>query len=306
MQICLVFNPVARGDKARHLRRHLDNLAARCVLKPTAKAGDARLLAAQAAQEGFSTIVAAGGDGTLNEVLNGIGDVPGAFNRVRLGVLPLGTVNVFAREMKIPFDVRRAWDIICRGHETAIDLPLAEFVSVPSLSSGSISDKKTERRYFIQLAGAGLDSRAIELVNWELKKKIGPLAYVAAGFQAVRETHPLITAETEREFASGELILLGNGRFYGGNFPLFPKANLQDGLLDTCIFPKANFAQIIRAGFGLLTGRLHQFCQTQQLQSSDVTLRSSSRVILQLDGDNVGELPARISILPRALRVITP
>ena len=96
-KICVVFNPTARGDKARRFRKSLEELRERCVLKPTDAAGAARRLAAEAVQEGFSTIVAAGGDGTLNEVLNGIGDVEGGFERTRLGVLPLGTINVFAR-----------------------------------------------------------------------------------------------------------------------------------------------------------------------------------------------------------------
>jgi hypothetical protein len=98
--ICVIFNPAARGNKARHFRRQLDAIGSQCALKATAAPGDARRLAAEAVDDGFDLIVAAGGDGTVNEVLNGIGDAPDGFARARLGVLPLGTVNVFARELE--------------------------------------------------------------------------------------------------------------------------------------------------------------------------------------------------------------
>ena len=123
MRTCVIFNPAARGEKATRFRRHLDAIGEQCKLKLTTAAGDARRLATEAVQEGFEILVAAGGDGTLNEVLNGIGDASGGFDRVRLGVLPLGTVNVFARELAIPSRLEKAWDIIRAGHQTRIDLP---------------------------------------------------------------------------------------------------------------------------------------------------------------------------------------
>src|SRR5262249_42830972 len=88
VRVCVIFNPTARGEKAKRFRRHLDEISAQATLKQTAKAGDARRLAAEAVLEGFDTIAAAGGDGTLNEVLNGIGDAPDGFVRARLAVLP--------------------------------------------------------------------------------------------------------------------------------------------------------------------------------------------------------------------------
>src|SRR5271165_6284868 len=95
---CVIFNPTARGEKARRFRRHLDEIATQSELKLTAAVGDARRLAAEAVRQGCQQIVAAGGDGTVNEVLNGMAEVPGGFEAAALGVLPLGTVNVFARE----------------------------------------------------------------------------------------------------------------------------------------------------------------------------------------------------------------
>ena len=222
MRTCVIFNPAARGDKARHFRHHLDAIGTAGTLKLTAAAGDARRLAAEAVNEGFEVIVAAGGDGTLNEVLNGIGDVPDGFESARLGVLPLGTVNVFARELAIPTKLDAAWAAIRQGRETRIDLPRVEY-----RASGT-----PQRCFFAQLAGAGLDARAIELVQWQLKKKIGPLAYIVAGLKALLGAPSKVTAAGGGHSATGELVLIGNGRFYGGRFRLFPKADLRDGLLD--------------------------------------------------------------------------
>src|SRR5580692_4028387 len=127
LRICVIFNPAARGNKARRFRRHLDEMAQQSVFKATTAPGDAQKFAAAAVTEGFDLLVAAGGDGTVNEVLNGIGDVPNGFERVRLGVLPLGTVNVYAREMRIPLRLEHAWVMLRRAKETKIDLGRVDY-----------------------------------------------------------------------------------------------------------------------------------------------------------------------------------
>ena len=296
MKTCIIFNPAARGEKAKHFRDHLAALSSRVTLKPTYAAGAGRPLAAEAVREGFETIVAAGGDGTVNEVLNGIGDEPDGFARARLGVLPLGTINVFARELRIPSGFEAAWRIIERGNESLIDLPQAEFVK-----NGFV-----QRRYFAQLAGAGLDSRAIELVDWKQKKAIGPLAYVVAGFKALAEAKPQIIASAAHAGAQGELVLIGNGRYYGGSFELFPKADLRDGLLDVTVFPKVNWTTLLRSGWGWLTSQIHSAAGCHTFQAQTFTLTAAGNVALELDGDNVGHLPATFSVRSRALRVLVP
>src|SRR5213594_1760111 len=123
MKIAIIFNPSARGEKAAKFRDHLEGLSKECVLKPTFSAGGGRSLATEAVREGCEVIVAAGGDGTVNEVLNGIGDEPDGFARVRFGVLPLGTINVFARELRMPTRFDAAWAVIRQARESRIDLP---------------------------------------------------------------------------------------------------------------------------------------------------------------------------------------
>jgi YegS/Rv2252/BmrU family lipid kinase len=292
---CLIFNPSAQGGRAGRFGPHPAIPGGQCVFLATSAPGDARRLAAQAVRDGFQTIIAAGGDGTANEVLNGIADVPGGLRAVRLGILPLGTGNVFARELRLPLRARRAWKVLAQARERTIDLGRAQF-TLAGLP---------QRRYFLQLAGAGLDSRAIELTEWNVKTKIGPFAYLLAAFKALSEKRPLVTVQAGETLA-GEWVAVGNGRFFGGPVPLFPSARLDDGLLHICVLPKTGFFILPAALAGLAVGRMHQFCRARQLTAPVLTLASPARVLLQLDGENVGELPATLSVEPKALRVIVP
>ena len=296
MRICVIFNPAARGNKARHFRRQLNAIGLQCALKATTAPGDARRLAAEAVGEGFDLIVAAGGDGTVNEVLNGLGDAPDGFARARLGVLPLGTVNVFARELKIPLRIERAWDVLQRGREMRIDLPRVEF------SANCIR----QQRYFVQLAGAGMDARAIELVDWGHKKKIGPLAYLIAGLKALREQKLKIIVRAEGREVTGELVLIGNGHLYGGPLGVFPPADLRDGLLEICVFPRVNWLIFLRCLPDFVVRRRLPERVVQRVRAAAFELDGEPAAAFELDGEWVGHLPATFSVEREKLRVIVP
>ena len=296
MRTCVIFNPAARGNKATHFRRQLDAIGSQCALKATTAPGDARRLAAEAVGEGFDLVVAAGGDGTVNETLNGLGDAPDGFEKARLGVLPLGTVNVFARELRIPLRIERAWEVLQQGRETRIDLPRVDF----------FANGIRQQRRFAQLAGAGFDARAIELVDWSHKKKIGPLAYVIAGWKALRERQPKITVRTGDQSVTGEFVLVGNGRFYGGPVPAFPQADLRDGLLDICILPWLNWWTLMRCAPGLLTNRKPPASIAQFIQAAQFDLAGEPKTAFELDGEWVGHLPATFSVERERLRVVVP
>jgi YegS/Rv2252/BmrU family lipid kinase len=292
----VIFNPAARGEKARRFRRQLDAIGALCAFKATTAPGIARRLAAEAVRDGFDLIAAAGGDGTVNEVLNGIGDAPDGFARARLGVLPLGTVNVFARELKIPLRVERAWEVLQRGRELKIDLPRVEF-SVNGV---------LKKRYFCQLAGAGLDARAIELVDWQHKKQVGKLAYVIAGLKALCEKKPQITVRANGQNATGELVLVGNGRFYGGSFAILPLADLRDGRLDICVLPRVNWTALLRSAPGLLLRGKLPASVAQHLSAETFELTSETAAAFELDGEWVEKLPVTFAIEREKLRVVVP
>jgi YegS/Rv2252/BmrU family lipid kinase len=296
MRTCVIFNPVAKGNKARQFRAHLGELSGEAELRATSKPREATQLATQAIAEGFQTIVAAGGDGTLNEVVSGFAEAGRAGEQARLGVIPLGTVNVFARELGIPLQARAAWRVVMAGRERRIDMPVAEFQS----------RGKPCARAFAQLAGAGLDALAVERVSWTWKKLVGPLAYVMSGLSAMWARHARIRAEAGNESAEGELILIGNGRLYGGNFELFPGAQLDDGLLDVTIFSRVTWLALLRCGISLVTrGRLPKNA-ARHFRTEAIKLSSTEHVPFELDGELVGELPVTFRGCGRKLRVVVP
>jgi len=296
VRTCVIFNPAAKGQKAARFSRCLDAIAAQCVLKQTTAPGAARKLAAEAVGEGFETIIAAGGDGTLNEVLNGLGDAPNGFARARVGILPLGTVNVFARELGLPTQPDEAWSVLQQACESRIDLGCTEHQS-----AGAV-----RRDYFVQLAGAGLDARAIELVSWPLKKRVGPFAYVYAGLKALIEKPAEITVTTAGKTVAGQLVLIGNGSLYGGPFRVFPGADMRDGLLDVCVFRRASWWTLLRCGPPLLLWRRVPEAAVMRLRVESFELSASSRTPFEIDGELAGRLPVKIALMRNALRVLVP
>lgn len=296
MRACVIFNPTAKGDKARHFREHLDTVARDATLLQTTGPGDAGRLAAQAVRDGFDTVVAAGGDGTLNEVVNGLASEPDAPGRVRLGVLALGTVNVFARELGLPLKFEAGWEIVLKGKEKRVDLAKAEW--------GDGAAKRV--RYFCQLAGAGLDARAIELMDWRLKKRIGPLAYVVAGVKVLFEKSAEIKVSGVGWETRGQLVLMGVGKLYGGRFQLFPEARLDDGELHGCVFARANLLTVAWVlPVLLLRGKLPESA-VKRFLGATVSLEADGKVPFEVDGELVGKLPVKLSVEPRRLRVIVP
>ena len=127
VRIGLIFNPTAQGDKARFLQQQLDEIRDECVLMPTEGPGHAEVLAEEAVASGCEVVVAAGGDGTIQEVSNGLVRHPEGLERSALAVLPLGTVNVLARELRIPLDFDSAWRVIQQGATSRVDLPWIDF-----------------------------------------------------------------------------------------------------------------------------------------------------------------------------------
>ncbi|MCG3147354.1 MAG: Diacylglycerol kinase [Verrucomicrobiae bacterium] len=277
-RIFVIFNPAARGEKSQQLRRFLEAKQSACVtLAPTERTGDATRLAAQA--DPRDIVVAAGGDGTINEVVNGL-------TGGTLGILPLGTVNVFAKELGIPANIESAWRVIEAGQTRLVDLGCAEFAG--------------QRRAFVQLAGVGFDARAVRAASWQLKKRIGPLAYVWAGLKTLTGDNPPVSAGNH----TGAAIFIGNGRFYGGRFPLFPAAKLDDGLLDVCVLDKLNLMNLGRYGPAILFGKHPGLRGVRYFQTAELTCRSVAGTPFELDGEDAGDVPVTFSLKPRALRLI--
>jgi YegS/Rv2252/BmrU family lipid kinase len=282
----LIFNPKARSQKGGRVLRFFMQHANRFALYATRHAGEAHELARRFAAAGEPVVIAAGGDGTLNEVVRGL-----AGTSTILGVLPAGTMNVFAREMGIPFDsLERAFAVIESGHICEIDL--FEANGTP----------------FVQMAGVGFDARVIEETSWESKKMLGPLAYLLAAVKVLGEKPPLmqvICADGRRE--TGVAVLAGNGSLYGGQFRFFRNADNRDSKLDVIVYKEAGYKLVLDSLRGLALGGIDLMDSTIAFQAEDFTVRADREVPVEVDGEWIGRFTeVRFKETASRLRVLAP
>ena len=282
----LIFNPKARSQRAQRASRFIMERATRFALYATNTVEEARDLAAKFAAEGEPVVVAAGGDGTLNAVLQGL-----AGSVTALGVIPAGTMNVFARELGIPYgNLDKAFEVIEANYIREIDL-----FSV----NGSP---------FMQMAGLGFDASVIEETTWESKKMLGPLAYLLAAVKVLGEKPPtmeVITADGRRE--EGVAVLAGNGTLYGGQFPLFRKANNQDEMLDILVFKESDYRLVFDSLTSLVRGGVDLSDSVTHLQSNCFSVRCDREFPIQVDGELLGrDTEVHFRPMERRLRVLAP
>lgn len=282
----LIFNPKAKSQKGERTLRFLMEHANRFALYATNHGDEARELAARFASEGEPVVVAAGGDGTLNAVVKGL-----AGSGTALGVIPAGTMNVFARELGIPFDnLPRCFDVIERGHVREIDL------------------FEANRAPFIQMAGVGFDAMVIEETTWESKKMLGPLAYLLAAVKVLGEKPrkmEIICSDGRRE--EGVAVLAGNGSLYGGQFKLFRAADNQDSKLDVLVFKEAGYKLVLDSIKGLALGGVDLAASTSYFQAAAFTVKADGEVPVEVDGDLLGRFgEVKFAAASRKLRVIAP
>jgi diacylglycerol kinase (ATP) len=240
-------------------------------------------LAADAAAKGVRIVVAAGGDGTINEVVNGL-----AGSETALGILPVGTMNVFAAELGVPKRLRDAWRIIQSGHTRVIDLARAN------------------RHYFVQLAGVGLDAQVVKETSWTSKRAFGPLSYLFSTAQIAARKPPRLIVESDDRVLEGCFVLIGNGRFYGGPIEFFKKARVDDGLLDVLVFKKMGHLDLARYFAHILVGKHAGLADVEYFQAKKVQVRSDEAVPVEVDGELASELPVTFRISSKKLRVAAP
>ena len=263
----LILNPKAKSEKgARAFKFILEN-ATKFVIYASRSREDAIALARKFVAEGEPVVIAAGGDGTINAVIEGL-----AGSTTTLGVFPTGTMNVFAREMGIPCDrLANAMEIIEEGHQETVDL--FEMNGMP----------------FIQMAGIGFDAQVIEETSWESKKLLGPLAYVRSMTKVLRDRPPKVTITGDDGRArEGFCALIGNGSLYGGHFPLFRAANNADQLLDVVIFKEAGFEFLRDSLRGLARGGIELDSpgdSVEYFQSKGLRVVCDHSFPVELDGE---------------------
>jgi len=281
-EILVILNPAARSERAKTAWRRIERLP-HCTMRVTSAPGDARAVAEAGVEEGFSTIVAAGGDGTINEVVNGIAGAD-----VSLGILPVGTMNVFAAELGLPGDLDEAWAVIRAGRTRRVDL------------------LRANQQYFVQLAGVGLDAQVVQATSWNFKKNFGPLSYLISAAQIAARKPPRIYVEADDEVQEGSFVLIGNGRYYGGQIAFFKEARIDDGRLDVLIFKNLAYLDIARYVTNVFIGKHTDLPDVEYFQTKKVVVRSEEEVPVEVDGEVTAILPVTFRISSRKLRVVVP
>lgn len=269
--IPVIINPGARSARAGGRLDAIQALSSRVQLHGTQGAGDAGRMAEEMARAGAPLIVAAGGDGTVNEVVNGIVKA-GAADRTRLGVLPTGTMNVFAAELGMAAArLDECWRAITSGRPRRVDLWELNGVR------------------FVQLAGVGMDAAIIQATTWESKKKYGPVSYLMSGWRLLggRGIELTVAAQGGPE-VKGTVVLVGNGRNYGGPFPMFPNAVAGDGLLDVVVMPRHGLREFYAVGRAMLSGRYAPSRGVHYFQTTGLKVTAAEPVAFEVDGELAG------------------
>ena len=283
-KIPLILNPNARSQKGRRalefIRAHEDRFEIIATGGPEESEERARGFA----EKGEPKLVGAGGDGTLNAILKGL-----LGSDTALGILPTGTMNVFAREMGIPADqLEVALEVILSGRQKKVD--------VFQLNGSP----------FLQMAGVGFDAQVIEQTSWEIKKSLGPLAYLLSAVKVLGEQPPLMTVSCAdgRRF-KGICLLVGNGSLYGGQFPLFKEAVNDDELLDVVLFQEPGYRFVLDSLKGLVRGGIRPEetgKNVQYLKAKALEIECENELPVEVDGELWGRT-REVSLQPSGHRL---
>ena len=288
MRICVILNPIAGA--ARNVDRVREGFG---VLKPerfhvTREPGDAEKLAREASN--FDLIVSAGGDGTLNEVVNGISQ--GGCNAA-LAVFPLGTGNDFARTLGLPNSVDAVMEQIRQGKTRSIDL-----VRVTS----------DQVRYFVNVSSGGFSGVVNEKLTPEMKRTWGPLAYLRGAAAAFAELRGYTTtvALDDAETAEANLynVVVANGRYVAGGIPVSPEADIADGLLDIVLIPERGPAELAILTAQILVGKHLSSDAIIFRRAKKIAIKSRPGMWFNVDGELIGNEPATFEVLPGALQCV--
>jgi diacylglycerol kinase (ATP) len=287
----LVSNPAAKSTSGKKIDLACGILKTRgweVERLSTSQRGDAEVFARNAIDESPALIIAAGGDGTINEVMNGL-----AGSEIPMGVLPLGTTNVLARELGIPEDVERAIEVAAGRTPKAISLGKIIFDR----------DSSTVSRLFCLMAGIGFDGETVLGTDEGLKKISGKGAYLYSGIKTLLKFKPVeLTFHVAGKQHYGYSAVVGNAARYGGNFKVVPDARVTDPVLYACIFKGRRRSDVLRYVFGVAMGTHLGYRDIEYIKAESIEINGSAHV--QIDGDYIGKTPARIEVVRDALRLV--
>jgi diacylglycerol kinase (ATP) len=303
----IIYNPTSGRNRSRRL--HAIENAAQILraagidaqLSPTTSVGSATELARNAVQQGCEMVVACGGDGTINEVVNGM-----AGASTPLAVLPAGTANILAKELGIPWDIPAAARLIASGKLARIALGRAQWRANANGSSGSAVPTE---RYFLCVSGAGPDGAIVHSIDTAHKLRVGIIAYWLEGLhQFFTYPFPLFRVDSPEKQLTASLIVVGRTKNYGGPFQITTGASLFDEQFEIVAYSGRSRLRVLMCLPAVWLGRLHQVKGIHVWKTSRFTCQATngSQIFSQLDGEPASALPIEFSIVPNALTLVIP
>ncbi|OGD36167.1 hypothetical protein A2V94_02360 [Candidatus Atribacteria bacterium RBG_16_35_8] len=300
MKAELIVNLTAGGGKPhKHLNtvlKHLKENGLNFKVCTTSHQGEAVELAQKAADNGAELIVSVGGDGTVNEIVNGIMK---SKNDPPLGIIPLGWANDFIKSTNIPSDIMEACKILVRGKIKKIDIGIIN-----------------EKIYFANICGVGFDAEVAQLAN-RMKNK-HPNLHILSAFVYVFATvkkllSPFSCHNVKIKFDGQEIhskilfIAISNGKFYGGRFKITPEAILDDGLFEVCVVEEMGRLKYLMSIPKVFKGTHASIKGINFYRAKEVVIQSSELILAQVSGEVIeGQKEFTITLLPKRLKLIVP
>lgn len=299
MRAALIFNPQSGRGRAGAIAHSVgESLAKRgieCELHATRRPKEAIGFAERNAPH-TDIVVAIGGDGTINEVTNGMAKArdktgPGA-PQPRFGIVPAGTVNVLALELGIPFQVERACEVIAAQKTISLD------------------QGKVNGRRFMLMMGAGIDALTIRNLDLTAKRRFKELAFVGTGVKVgFAHRHPIFIVRANDEEYVATFMVAGNSRWYAGKYGVTPMADPTDGILDVVLYTGFDRPGLAAFWLGVPTGlhlRGKKVVYLHAEKAEVFPVSNDEPIWYQTDGELAGRLPASVEVEPRAIDVLVP
>lgn len=295
----VIINPLARGGSTGKKWPQISELLKDAGLSFdhdfTEGVGHGTELAREAVDKGYELVITVGGDGTVNEVINGLVDEGGKC-RATLGIISTGTGGDLVRTLGIPRDYVQACHLFSNFKRVTIDLGAVEFVR----------GNETVQRLFFNTAGLGFDAAVVEGTSRRLKIIRGTVPYVVGLLTTLvtyRNKEVVLSIDGAKQEGRVLFIVVNNGRYFGGGMKVAPDADLCDGLLDVVIGGDAGKIEVLRTLPRIYSGTHITHPKIKLYQAKSIQVESTERLLLQLDGELVGKAPASFRVVPAALTV---
>jgi len=296
----VIVNPAAGANSTRrkwpHLHRLLTHIGLSFDHDYTEGTGHATELARAAASDGYRYLVAVGGDGTVNEVANGILHSADA-GSVSLGIISTGTGSDFVRSAGIPRNYVSACSCLTSPQRRLIDIGIVEYRK----------NGQSSKRFFVNVAGIGFDAAAVEATEQLPKYFGGTIPYLAGLLRTLvgyRNKSVELGIGDRAEKARVLSVVVSNGNYFGGGMRIAPEASLDDSLLDVCVIGDVGKFDLLKSLPMVYKGTHGDHPKVRMEKAGKVTVESAEKVLVHADGEVLGEGPASFSLIPAALNIV--